>query len=81
MDRVDRSSRIAKPLSDTRLAFWKTKSQRRDQPKKVPQKDEAKGDEANLVERGQDWEWSSLKPTVRSGPEGMPTDSPIQKPS
>ncbi|MEJ7593809.1 MAG: hypothetical protein WKF77_19900 [Planctomycetaceae bacterium] len=34
-----------------------------------------------LVERSQDWEWSSLKPTVRSGPEGLLSDGPILKPS
>ena len=36
---------------------------------------------ANLVQRSQDWEWSSLKPTVRSGPEGLLSDGPILKPS
>ncbi|HMP69700.1 MAG TPA: hypothetical protein PKA76_10140, partial [Pirellulaceae bacterium] len=29
----------------------------------------------------QDWEWSSLKPTVRSGPEGLLCDGPILKPA
>jgi putative transposase len=36
---------------------------------------------AELVERSQDWEWSSLKPTVRSGPDGLLCDGPILKPS
>ena len=35
---------------------------------------------ANMVERSQDREWSSLKPTVRSGPEGLLSDGPILKP-
>ncbi len=35
---------------------------------------------ANMVERSQDWEWSSLKPTVRSGPEGLLCDGPVLKP-
>ena len=34
---------------------------------------------ANLVDRSQDWEWSSLKPTVRSGPEGLLSDGPVAK--
>ena len=36
---------------------------------------------ARMVERNQDWEWSSLKPTVRSGPEGMLSGGLIVKPS
>jgi putative transposase len=36
---------------------------------------------AKLVARSQDWEWSSLKPTVRSGPDGLLTPGPIEKPS
>ena len=36
---------------------------------------------ANLVDRSQHWEWSSLKPTVRSGPDGLLCDGPIVKPS
>ncbi len=36
---------------------------------------------ANMVARSQDWEWSSLKPTVRSGPEGLLCDGPIGKPA
>ena len=36
---------------------------------------------ANLVERSQDWEWSSLKPTVRSGPDGLISDGPVPKPT
>jgi putative transposase len=36
---------------------------------------------AKLVARSQDWEWSSLKPTVRSSPEGLLTPGPIEKPS
>ena len=36
---------------------------------------------ASLVERSQDWEWSSLKPSARSGPEGLISDGPIGKPS
>ena len=35
----------------------------------------------NMVERSQDWEWSSLKPTVRSGPDGLLCDGPILKPT
>ena len=35
---------------------------------------------AGMVERSQDWEWSRLKPTVRSGPEGLLSDGPIVKP-
>ncbi|HMO92132.1 MAG TPA: hypothetical protein PKD64_08010, partial [Pirellulaceae bacterium] len=33
----------------------------------------------NMVERSQDWEWSSLKPTVRSGPDGLLCGGPILK--
>ena len=36
---------------------------------------------ANMVERSQDWERSSLKPTVRSGPERLLCDGPILKPA
>jgi putative transposase len=36
---------------------------------------------ARLVERSQDWEWSSLKPTIRSAPDGILSDGPIAKPS
>ncbi len=36
---------------------------------------------ANLVERNQDWEWSSLKPTERSGPLGLLSAGPIVKPA
>lgn len=36
---------------------------------------------ANMVERCQDWEWSSLKPTTRSGPEGLLCDGPMLKPA
>jgi putative transposase len=36
---------------------------------------------ANMVQRSQDWEWSSLKPTVRSGPDGLLCDGPILKPA
>ncbi len=36
---------------------------------------------ANVVERSQDWEWSSLKPTARSGPDGLLWNGPIQKPA
>lgn len=35
---------------------------------------------ANLVQRSQDWEWSSLKPTGRSGPDGVLVDGPVVKP-
>lgn len=35
---------------------------------------------ANMVQRSQDWEWSSLKPTARSGPDGLLCDGPIVKP-
>src|SRR5262249_208793 len=36
---------------------------------------------ANLVERSQDWEWSSLKPSGRSAPNGLLSDGPLAKPS
>ena len=36
---------------------------------------------ASMVERSQDREWSSLKPTIRSGPEGLLCDGPIVKPA
>jgi putative transposase len=36
---------------------------------------------ANLVERSQDWEWSSLKPSTRSGLEGLLSDGPIARSS
>jgi putative transposase len=36
---------------------------------------------ANLFERSQDWEWSSLKPTERSGPAGHLSEGPIAKPA
>ena len=36
---------------------------------------------ANMVVRSQDWEWSSLKPTIRSSPEGLLCDGPIVKPT
>lgn len=36
---------------------------------------------AGMVERSQDWEWSSLKPTARSGPAGLLCDGPIRKPA
>ena len=36
---------------------------------------------ANLVERSQDWEWSSLKPTELSGPEGLLAEGPVAKPA
>ena len=34
---------------------------------------------ANAVARSQDWEWSSLKPTARSRPEGLLSDGPLVK--
>lgn len=34
---------------------------------------------ANLVTRSQDWEWSSLKPTLRSGPPGLLSAGPLPK--
>lgn len=36
---------------------------------------------ANLVERSQDWEWSSLRPTGRSGPDGLLSAGPVAKPT
>jgi hypothetical protein len=33
-----------------------------------------------MVDRSQDWDWSSLKPTARSGPEGLLSDGLILKP-
>jgi putative transposase len=35
---------------------------------------------ANLVERSQDWEWSSLKPTARSAPGNLLSEGPVAKP-
>src|SRR5665213_383967 len=32
-----------------------------------------------MVQRSQDWEWSSLKPTVRSGPPGLLSEGPLPK--
>ena len=34
---------------------------------------------AGLVKRSQDWEWSSLKPSPRSGPEGLLSDGQLEK--
>lgn len=34
---------------------------------------------AGLVARSQDWEWSSLKPTPRSSPDGLLKDGPLAK--
>ena len=34
---------------------------------------------ADMVQRSQDWEWSSLKPTLRSGPPGLISDGPLRK--
>ena len=34
-----------------------------------------------MVERNQDWEWSSLKPTARSGPKGLLSDGPMPRPT
>ncbi len=34
---------------------------------------------ARLVDRSQDWEWSSLKPTSRSGPAGLLSNGPVAK--
>ena len=31
------------------------------------------------MQRSQDWEWSSLKPTVRSGPPGLISEGPLPK--
>ena len=36
---------------------------------------------ANMVQRSQDWEWSSLKPTARSGLDGLLCDGPILIPA
>ena len=36
---------------------------------------------AHVVHRSQDWEWSSLNPTARSGPDGLLRDGPILKPA
>jgi len=36
---------------------------------------------AKMVKRSQDWEWFSLKPTVRSGPDGLLCDGPLVKPA
>lgn len=35
---------------------------------------------ANLVERSQDWEGVSLKPTERNGPRGLLSEGPLAKP-
>jgi putative transposase len=35
---------------------------------------------ANLVERRQDWEWSSLKPTARSAPGNLLSERPVPQP-
>jgi len=32
-----------------------------------------------ITKRSQDWEWSSLRPTRRSGPQGLLTDGPVPK--
>ena len=34
---------------------------------------------ADMVQRSQDWEWSSLKPTLRSGPPGLISEGPLLK--
>ena len=34
---------------------------------------------AGLVGRSQDWEWSSLAPTLRSGPAGLVSEGPLPK--
>ncbi|MDG2128288.1 MAG: transposase [Fuerstiella sp.] len=34
---------------------------------------------ANMVARSQDWEWSSLQPTPRSGPAGLLSNGPLPK--
>ena len=34
---------------------------------------------ACMVNRSQDWEWSSLKPTRRSGPDGLLSSGPVMK--
>jgi putative transposase len=36
---------------------------------------------ANLVERSQDWKWSSLKPSARSAPDNLLSPGPVPKPS
>ena len=36
---------------------------------------------ANLVQRSQDWEWSSLKPTSAADPAGLLSDGPVPKPT
>ena len=36
---------------------------------------------ANLVQQSQDWDWSSLNPTQRSGPIGMLSEGPVAKPA
>ena len=36
---------------------------------------------ANLVEQSQDWKWSSLNPTQRSGPVGLLSEGPVAKPA
>ncbi len=36
---------------------------------------------ANMVQRSQDWEWSSLKPTARCGLDGLLCDGQILKPA
>ena len=36
---------------------------------------------ANLVQQSQDWEWSSLNPTQRSGPIGLLSEGPVAKPA
>jgi putative transposase len=36
---------------------------------------------ANLVERSQDWKWSSLKPAERSGLVGLLSEGPFVKPT
>ena len=35
---------------------------------------------AQQVQRSQDWEWSSLKPTARSEPDGLLVDGPVARP-
>lgn len=35
----------------------------------------------NMVQRSQDWEWSSLEPTDLSGPGGLLADGPILNPA
>ena len=34
---------------------------------------------AGMVRRSQEWEWSSLKPSQRSGPEGLLSEGPLEK--